>query len=68
MAAEKKNRYKGTRVMACRGARCFSKGQDAMYGKMNRVFNHAPGKGLIQYPNRWRCSVCGDVTETRGED
>jgi len=41
-----------TKVTSCS---CENKSQDEMYGKGNRVFNKAGGKGAV----KWRCTVCG---------
>jgi len=40
---------------------CIHEYQDSIYGKGNRLYNHAPAKGLK--PRRYRCTVCGREQE-----
>ena len=35
---------------------CTQEYQDSIYGRGNRLWNHAPFKG--SRPNRYRCTVC----------
>ena len=43
----------GTKIVKCV---CNHTEQDKLYGKGNRLANHAPSKGTK--PNRYRCTVC----------
>lgn len=47
-----------TNQEACiiRPCNCKNEFQDNTYGKQNRVWNHAPGKGAK--PKRYRCTIC----------
>lgn len=40
---------------------CTNEGQDELYGKGNRLWNHASGKG--SKPKRYRCTVCNITQE-----
>lgn len=42
-----------TRTIPCV---CDNPYQDKLYGRGNRLFNHAPSKQTK--PNRYRCTVC----------
>ena len=41
---------------------CKHESQDKMYGKQQRVWNYAGGKGGA-YKNRYRCTVCGSLRD-----
>ncbi len=39
-----------------RSCTCTHESQDSLYGRGNRLWNHAPSKG--GKPRRYRCTVC----------
>lgn len=53
MAAINKSGQTGTKIVKCS---CLHTEQDKMYGKQNRLANHAPSKN--SKPKRYRCTVC----------
>lgn len=48
----------GVKILKCT---CNHPFQDETYGKSNRVFNHADGKGSKK--GRYRCTVCKALKE-----
>ena len=55
MKTEKQNRvfFSQSKIHSCT---CENIGQDNIYGKKMRLFNHAPSKATK--PKRYRCTVC----------
>ncbi len=51
-------------VFTCNNPKCSHPYQDSRYGQSKRVFN--PLKKSPGTPQKWRCTVCGNVIE-KGE-